>query len=571
MKKVLALLLAMVMLLSVMPVAFAEGEGSGTLHLVVSEDLDTLSPHSYKFTTTRIFLQMIGGALYRIVPGAEGDGYQIVSEYADGDPVQMDEEGYVWQIKVKDDMKWSNGEALTAEDFAYSLKVLFDPLLANHRAAVLEESNIYIKNADLYFAADESVTWEDVGVKVLENNTLEITLAKAVTMGEVKYGFTSSTTIPVYQEMYEGGMDEGKAETNYGTSAERFMSSGPFMLESWVSGTSYSCVRNPYYPLQDYISLAGIDYTVVPESGTAVQMFESGVLDTADLSVADLDKYGDDPRIININTPAAYCIGINCISTDNPILTNVKFRQALYYGVNREEVAKLVNAQPVTYFITEEYIADLNGGVAFRDTEEAKAYLPENYGYDPEKAKQLLDEALAETNQTKATIQLIYQDSGGNRKAVSEYLQKAYAELFGADKFEMTLQAVPSSQLSEQLRDHVNNPNSFEAGWIASKYNLLDPASALNEWRSDTSRKKISYYNDEFTALHDAIVALPTSDIQGRIETTAAAEAKLLSDAPMIPLYQEASFTIVSERVILPYIQYNSMLEMGWIFAEIAE
>ena len=45
-------------------------------------------------------------------------------------------------------------------------KVLLDPNLANHRAAVLEESNIYIKNADKYFAADESVTWEDVGVKV---------------------------------------------------------------------------------------------------------------------------------------------------------------------------------------------------------------------------------------------------------------------------------------------------------------------------------------------------------------------------------------------------------------------
>ncbi|MGN0764729.1 MAG: ABC transporter substrate-binding protein, partial [Aristaeellaceae bacterium] len=477
----------------------------------------------------------------------------------------------VWQMKVKDDMKWANGEPLTAEDFAYSLQMLFDPKLVNRRATVLEESNIYIKNAEAYFAGDASVTWEDVGVKVVENNTLEITLEKPVSVGEVKYCFTGSTTIPVYKALYDGGMNADKTETNYGTSAERFMSSGPFMLTSWTTGTEYSCVRNPYYPLQDYISLAGVSFTVVPDSGTAVQLFETGALDTTSLSQGDLEKYGDDPRIIAVKTAAAYCIGINCISTDNPILGNVKFRQALYYGANRDEVAKIANADPVTYFITEEYISDIDNGIAFRDTPEAQAYLPENNGYDPEKAKALMDEALNETGLTKATIQLLYQDGGGARKAVSEYLQHAYAQLFGEDKFEMTLQAVPASQLSEQLRDHVNNPNAFEAGWIASKYNLLDPSSALMEWSADANRKKISYYSDEFTAVYKEITNLPVDDLQGRIEKTAEAEAILLRDAPMIPLFQDMSYTIVSDRVILPFNTYNSVLEMGWIFASIVE
>ena len=468
-------------------------------------------------------------------------------------------------------MKWANGEPLTAEDFAYSLQMLFDPKLVNRRATVLEESNIYIKNAEAYFAGDASVTWEDVGVKVVENNTLEITLEKPVSMGEVKYCFTGSTTIPVYKALYDGGMNADKTETNYGTSADRFMSSGPFMLTSWTTGTEYSCVRNPYYPLQDYISLAGVSFTVVPDSGTAVQLFETGALDTTALSSGDLEKYGDDPRIIPVKTAAAACVGINCISTDNPFLGNAKFRQALYYGVNRDEVAKIANATPVTYFITGEYISDIDNGIAFRDTPEAQAYLPENNGYDPEKAKALMDEALNEMGLTKATMQLLYQDGNNSRKAISEYLQSSYAQLFGADKFEMTLQAVPSSQLSEQLRDHVNNPNSFEAGWIASKYNLLDPSSALMEWSADANRKKISYYSDEFTAVYKEITNLPVDDLQGRIEKTAEAEAILLRDAPMIPLYQDVSYTIVSDRVILPFNTYNSVLEMGWIFASIAE
>ena len=60
-------------------------------------------------------------------------------------------------------------------------------------------------------------------------------------------------------------------------------------------------------------------------------------------------------------------------------------------------------------------------------------------------------------------------------------------------------------------------------------------------------------------------------DLQGRIEKTAEAEAILLRDAPMIPLYQDVSYTIVSDRVILPFNTYNSVLEMGWIFASIVE
>ena len=61
MKKALSIILVLVMLLGVMPMAMAEGAGSGVLQLRAAEDLDTLSPHSYKFTDTRIFLQMIGG------------------------------------------------------------------------------------------------------------------------------------------------------------------------------------------------------------------------------------------------------------------------------------------------------------------------------------------------------------------------------------------------------------------------------------------------------------------------------------------------------------------------------
>lgn len=554
--------------------AKAKDNGEGELLLISRDDLDTLNPHLYKTSSTREFLQMIGGTLYKIMPSDSGSGYSLGCEMAESDPVKMDDDGKVWQIKVRDDAKWANGEALTAEDYEYSLKMLFDPLLLNDRTNVLEEANIFIENAIKYFSQNSKgieVKWEEVGVKCLDGNIIEIKLEKPVDSASVKKCFSGSTTMPVYEELYEGGMSADKTETNYGTSLDKFMSSGPYIVSSWQKGAEFVATKNINYVLKDNIYLASIKYKIVSESGTAMQLFENGQLDNVALTSADMERYGEDPRVMEIPGTSTACIGINCINEANPILQNKKFRQALFFGTNREEIAKLTKGIPADYFITTEYVADINNGTMFRDTEEAKNILNENYSYDPEKAKQLLDEALNEAGIKKATVEVIYHDGNDSRKSVSEYLQKSYANLFGSDKIEIKLQAVPSKQLSEKLRDHVNNKNSFELGWIASSYNLLDPSSALLEWHKDTHRKKISYYDDEFSAIYDEIVALPLDDIKGRLELTAKAEKKLLDDAPFIPLYQSVAYELISARVKLPTEKYNSVLEFGWIWAKIVD
>ncbi|MEG1773846.1 MAG: ABC transporter substrate-binding protein, partial [Oscillospiraceae bacterium] len=195
------------------------------------------------------------------------------------------------------------------------------------------------------------------------------------------------------------------------------------------------------------------------------------------------EKYGEDPRIIEVPGGGVLCIGLGLTNEKNPILQNQKFRQALFFGTNRAEAAKLGNNIPSDYYVTQPYIVDIDTGLSFRDTPEAKTYIDEkNYNYNPEKAKSLLDEALKETGAKSATLEILYQDSSESRKKVCEYLQNAWQGLFGTDKLTITLQAVPSQQLSERYRSHKDDPNAFEAGVIQSTYNYLDPSSALMEW-----------------------------------------------------------------------------------------
>ena len=550
----------------------AQTLGSGTLNLVYADDIDTLNPHMERSSADAEVIWSVGGVLYRIAPGTDSP-YEIVPEYADGAPGMVDEQGRVWRIKVRDDAKWADGTAMTADDFAYSLKMLYDPLLLNAPGTALDEYGIYIVNATSYMtqAADgTTIACEDVGVKVVDGNAIELTLEKSANASQVELAFSSCITVPVREDLYEAGMNDDRTETNYGSSWDKFASSGPFMITGWTKDAEITMVRNPNYPLQDGISLAGITYKIVPESGTQMQLFESGQIDMVSLSDSDLEKYGEDPRILEVPGGGVLCIGLDIINTENPILQNQKFRQALFYGTNRAEACKLGNNTPADYFITEAYILDINNGTPYRDTDIAKSYIDtENYSYDPELAKQLFDEALAETGLTHATLEILYQDSSESRKSVCEYLQSSWQNLFGTDKFTVTLQAVPSQQLSERYRSHTDNPNAFEAGVIQSTYNFLDPASALMEWNMNATRKKIPYYDEEFTAAYDAAVALPMDDVEGRAEKIAEAESIMLEDAPFVPVMQTISSVLISERVTLPYTTYNSVLRYAWPWAQV--
>ena len=546
--------------------------GSGTLNLVYSEDIDTLNPHMERSSADAEIIWSVGGVLYRIAPGTDTP-YHIVPEYADGTPEMVDTEGKVWRIKVRDDAKWADGSALTAADFVYSLKMLYDPQLLNAPGTALDEYGVYIVNATAYMtqAADgTTIDWEDVGVKEVDGNAFELTLEKTVNASQVEMAFASCITVPVKEELYEAGMSEDRAETNYGSSWDKFASSGPFMITGWTKDAEITMVRNPNYPLQDGITLAGITYKIVPESGTRLQLFESGEIDMVSLSDADLEKYGEDPRVLEVPGGGVLCIGIDMISTDNPILQNQKFRQALFFGTNRAEASKLGNNTPADYYITEAYILDIDTGTPYRDTDEAKAYVDAtNFSYDPDLAKQLFDEALQETGATSATLEILYQDGSESRKKVCEYLQSSWQELFGTDKFTVTLQAVPSQQLSERYRSHTENVNAFEAGVIQSTYNFLDPASALMEWNMNATRKKIPYYDEEFTAAYDAAVALPMEDVDGRAAMIAEAESIMLDDAPFVPVMQTIQSVLISERVTLPYTTYNSVLRYAWPWAQV--
>jgi len=107
--------------------------------------------------------------LYRVYPNEDGQGYHYIGDLAEGMPIQVDELN--WQIKIRKEAKWHNGEPINADTIIYSWKMLLDPILANQMADFLSTGSITIVNAQAYQrqGTDNTVAWEDVGIKTVDD------------------------------------------------------------------------------------------------------------------------------------------------------------------------------------------------------------------------------------------------------------------------------------------------------------------------------------------------------------------------------------------------------------------
>lgn len=96
---------------------------------------------------------------------------------------------------------------------------------------------------------------------------------------------------------------------------------------------------------------------IIPDRGTQLQMFEAGELDYVELNSSQFKDYEEDPRVLY--SPSIYVkyMPVNVNNPDTPILSDVNFRKALFLAVDRESIAKLLNAKPANYLLSTRFIA----------------------------------------------------------------------------------------------------------------------------------------------------------------------------------------------------------------------
>lgn len=517
-------------------------------------------------------IDYIHANLYRYVANEARDAAVLAPDLAAKEPYT--EDGYTWTIELNPDAKWANGDPINADTFMYSWKMALDPKISYATPSGLAKNFIEVAGAYDYYTQGSTgvpVDWEDVGFKKVDDHTLSVTATEKYTAVDVMRHFQMRYTGPVYEPLYEAGMNSDRTATTYGTETDQIMSCGPFQLVSWTKGTERIFERNLNYIHADEIKLDGMDVRVVQDELTQLELFQNGEIDYLQLGSNGEERYGDDPRTYTYESGVVRGIEINFENPDKPYLNNLNFRKALYYGIDRSPVAKVTGNIPADYFLPTSY-AMYADGTKFRDLPGASDYLKPNASYDPELAKEYFEKALAETGVSKVSLNLIYNEAVEDLRAASEYIQSSLTDVFGADKFELNIAAMNNSAAVELMRTSQQGPtNGWDlcwGGWDLTAA-VFYPNRKFEVYLSTDSRR-FSQYNDKVL---DELYAQSISeecrlDEKKRGEITVEMEKELLDQVLQVPVYQQVSKYIHSDRVILAVEDRLNILGFGWIYMD---
>ncbi len=510
MRKLLCLLLALVLIMAT-PIALAEAEtvsANQDLRLTLTS-VPTIDPQHFNAAPSYDVLKGIGEGLIRTHAGQVGPGVADSWEVAP-DNLKM-------TFHLREGACWSDGSALTANDFVYAFRRLADPAIPRDYSWVLYE----IKNAA--GVMDGSLAVDQLGVSAPDDNTFVI---EFVTPAPYYLGFLDMPCFyPVKQELVEKYGDQ------YALSADSMLTNGAFTVTEYLVDTSIKMVPNEHYWNREAVKLNSVQFQIM-ESEAAFAMMETGELDIADIPVAIAPMYLQAPDMLTGATVESYASGavdwfcINLASTTNPILANQDFRLALNYALDREQyVAIATNGlyAPGTRFVLPQ-MGGADGGF-YTEQYPIDVYKPVA---EPDKAAEHLKaamDAMGVANAADIAIKLKVSDTAAN-KMIAENCQDQWQRALG---IKVEIETVTYKAM---LADRVAGDfDLIYAGWMPD-YN--DPYTYLSYFVSTNAQNGGKYADPKYDELVNTANTYP--DVKTRLGMYAEAEQILMEQAGIVPL-----------------------------------
>ena len=477
----------------------ASGEGAaaaGTAKLVqLFVDPPTFDPHlTTDATSARIIVEVFGG-LVTIDPDLN-----IVADLAESWDISND--GRVYTFRLHPDAKFHDGRAVTANDVQWSLERVTNPLL---ESPVVDQYLGDIVGVKEKLAGDAQTI---SGVKVIDDRTIEITIDDA------KSYFLAKLTYPTAFVL-----DKNNVEANPRQWFREPNGTGPFRLTEYSVGETLKLGRNEHYHLGPP-KLDEVEFIL--SGGTSMLMYENDEIHVAGVGLADLDRLNDPSNELfpELKTaPASFSVHYIGLNVNEPPLDDAKVRQALNFAIDKQEIATIVLG---------DLVAPADGILPpkFPGYDESVR----GYEYDPERARQLLEESkYGDDLENIPPITITTPGSfGANVSLDMEVVLQMWERNLGITaEFQQT-------EFATFLKDlHKGRFQMFDIGWIAD---YPDPENFLDIlFHSESNNNHTHYSNPDVDAL--LMKARVEADTTARYALYNQAEQMILDDAPWVPLW----------------------------------
>lgn len=429
---------------------------------------------------------------------------------------EQSEDGLTYTFKLKEGLKWSDGSPLIAGDYEYAFKRLFNPATAASYAWL----QFAIKNSEEY--ATGKATADDVGIKALDDLTLEFTLKEPTPyfLGAL----THYTAYPVPQKVVE---EYGDAWVKL----ENIVVNGPYKPIEWVPGSHVkSAINEEWYDVPS-LKIDDVIYTTLEDESTALRTFEAGDFDWVTVYPKDQFKrlLKETPEVLRVEPQAG--LYFYAVNNQKEPFTNPDIRKALSMSINRKAIAEdIIGSGEVPAFSWVPPGMDNYGEPAQVEW----AALP--YGERVKMAKEILEaNGYNKKNPLKFTLRY---NTNENHKRIAI----AVAAMWKAIGAEVEL-------FNNETKVHYADldEGDFEvgrAGWLAD---YDDPINFLSLLKTGYGNNYGRYSNPDYDALLNQ--ASKEIDLTKRAEILVEAEQMALDDSAAIPIYYYVTENLLSTKI----------------------
>lgn len=490
-------------------IALSAAAAAATLKRGNGAEPDTLDPAKYNLIVELNILNDLFDGL--IMPDAAAEPTPAAAERWD-----VSEDGTVYTFHLREGLKWSDGAALTAEDFAAGIRRSIDP----KTGAQLVDLAYTVRNARAVAAGE--LAPDQLGVRAIDDRTLEITLeAPDVAFVRLVSGFALFYPLPrhVYAE-------HGDRWTRAGT----MVSNGPFTLVEWAPAAHVKLAKNPHHWNAANIAIDEVIFYPAVDEVAALNLFRSGGLDlNLGFPVGQYQWLKRNMPDETSVTPASV-ITFLTVNVQNPKFADPRVRRAMSLAIDREALVErvLATGQTAAYGVIPKVVKGFNA-----PPENDFSAMPMNERLA--EARRLLQEAGYGPG-SPLEFRLDYRAGDANRKAVV-----AIASMLQRAGIKANLQANEVKVHYARLRQ--NDFEVADAGWQGTP----DPSffSLLLQTGSDSNYG--GWSNAEFDRLtREAAVEV---DADKRMRMFEEADRIAMADTALIPLFNTAHRALVQKWV----------------------
>ena len=564
MKKLLALVMTLAMLLSM--TAFASAQSS--LAVSLSSEPDTLDPALNSAVDGATMIVHLFSGLAAWTQDAEGK-FVIAPDAAVELPEGVaNEDGTVtFTYTLKDGLVWSDGQPLTAKDFEFAWK----------RAASTELGADY----GYMFEIVKGYGTPDLAVSAKDDKTLEVTINNAASYWNELLAF------PVYFPVREDVV----GNEAWATDPSTYVGNGPYTMTGWEHNSVITLTKNANYHDADKVTMEELKFYLSDDSNNMLANFKNGtwllIDDVPTSEIAALKTEYPNEFVIAGQLGTYYVnmnVNKNLLPADTTLTgvdlekANAEVRQALALLIDRNYVVNDIaqgGQTPASSFVAAG-LSDVDGSEFYQNAGHNEGFVgyfnvaEEAYESNFEAALEILkkyytyDEATGQFGNFP-TMEYIYNTSEGH-KAIAEYLQSVFAGL-----------GIGMNLTNQEWATFLNTrkEGNYEVarnGWIGD-YN--DPISFLDMWTSGSGNNDVQFgkgthadlamysldltpygletkvENGTWAETYDVLInaVKSSTDDEARFAMMHLAEDMLMETGCLIPVYYYTDLYMISEKV----------------------